>query len=120
MAKILLFVLKEVISILKNIAASGRLVIVVTHSQKVASECSRVLTMDNGVFEDDKEQYRIDKRPQKLKKSKPQNIKIKELFKLAFTNIVQTKKRSVLVSIGMSIGVAVVILVFCLSSGITN
>ena len=111
---------KEVINILKNIAASGRLVIVVTHSQKVASECSRVLTMDNGVFEDDKEQYRIDTRTPKPKKAKPQNIKLKELFKLAFTNIVQTKKRSILVSIGMSIGIAAVILVFCLSGGITN
>lgn len=111
---------KEVINILKNIAASGRLVIVVTHSQKVASECSRILTIDNGVIESDKEQYKIDTRIQKPKKAKPQNIKIKELFKLAFTNIVQTKKRSILVSIGMSIGIAAVILVFCLSGGITN
>lgn len=111
---------KEVINILKSVAESGRLVIVVTHSQKVASECSRVLTIDNGVIEEDKEQYKIDTRMPKPKSAKPQNIKIKELFRLAFTNIVQTKKRSILVSIGMSIGIAAVILVFCLSGGITN
>lgn len=111
---------KEVINILKSVAESGHLVIVVTHSQKVASECSRVLTIDNGVIEEDKEQYKIDTRKPKLKSAKPQNIKIKELFRLAFTNIVQTKKRSILVSIGMSIGIAAVILVFCLSGGITN
>ena len=48
---------KEVINILKSVAESGRLVIVVTHSQKVANECSRVLTIDNGVIEDDTKQY---------------------------------------------------------------
>ncbi len=111
---------KDVINILKSVAESGRLVIVVTHSQKVASECSRILTIDNGVIESDKEQYKIDTRTPKPKSTKPHNIKFKELFKLAFDNIVQTKKRSILVSIGMSIGIAAVILVFCLSSGITN
>ncbi len=111
---------KDVINILKSVAESGRLVIVVTHSQKVASECSRILTIDNGVIESDKEQYKIGTRTPKPKSAKPHNIKFKELFKLAFDNIVQTKKRSILVSIGMSIGIAAVILVFCLSSGITN
>ncbi len=111
---------KDVINILKSIAESGRLVIVVTHSQKVASACSRILTIDNGVIESDKEQYKIDTRIPKPKTAKPHNIKIKELFRLAFDNIVQTRKRSVLVSIGMSIGIAAVILVFCLSGGITN
>ncbi len=111
---------KDVINILKSVAESGRLVIVVTHSQKVASECSRILTIDNGVIESDKEQYKIDTRTPKPKSAKPHNIKFKELFKLAFDNIVQTKKRSILVSIGMSIGIAAVILVFCLSGGITN
>lgn len=92
----------------------------VTHSQKLANECSRILTIDNGVIEEDKEQYKIDTRTPKPKSAKPQNIKLKELFRLALTNIVQTKKRSILVSIGMSIGISAVILVFCLSSGITN
>ncbi len=111
---------KDVIKILKDIASSGRLVIVVTHSQKVASECSRILTIDNGVIESDKEQYKIDTKTPKPKTVKPQNIKFKALLRLAFDNIVQTKKRSVLVSIAMSIGISAVILVFCLSGGITN
>lgn len=51
---------------------------------------------------------------------KTQNIGLKELFKLAYYNILQTKKRSLLVSVGMSIGIAAVILVFCLSNGITG
>ncbi len=111
---------QEVINILKSIAESGRLVIVVTHSQKVANQCNRILTIDNGVIQSDKEQYKINTKTPKPKSVEASNIKLKELFKLAFSNIAQTKKRSILVSIGMSIGIAAVILVFCLSGGITN
>ncbi len=111
---------EQVIQILKKIAESGKLVIVVTHSQKVASACSRILTIDDGVIKSDEKQYDVPTKTPKPKAAKPQNIGLKELFKLAYSNILQTKKRSFLVSIGMSIGIAAVILVFCLSSGITG
>lgn len=111
---------EQVIQILKNIAESGKLVIVVTHSQKVASACSRILTIDDGVIKSDDKQYDVPTKTPKPKAAKTQNIRFGELFKLAYTNILQTKKRSLLVSIGMSIGIAAVILVFCLSGGITG
>lgn len=111
---------EQVIQILKRIAESGKLVIVVTHSQKVASACSRILTIDDGVIISDEKQYEVPTKTPKPKVIKPQNIGLKELFKLAYSNILQTKKRSLLVSVGMSIGIAAVILVFCLSSGITG
>ena len=111
---------EQVIQILKQIAESGKLVIVVTHSQKVASACSRILTIDDGVIKSDEKQYDVPTKTPKLKAEKPQNIGLKELFKLAYSNILQTKKRSLLVSVGMSIGIAAVILVFCLSGGITG
>ena len=111
---------EQVIQILKSIAESGKLVIVVTHSQKVASACSRILTIDDGVIKSDEKQYDVPTKTPKPKAEKPQNIGLKELFKLAYSNILQTKKRSLLVSVGMSIGIAAVILVFCLSGGITG
>ena len=111
---------EQVIRILKKIAESGKLVIVVTHSQKVASACSRILTIDDGVIKSDEKQYDVPTKTPKPKAEKPQNIGLKELFKLAYSNILQTKKRSLLVSVGMSIGIAAVILVFCLSGGITG
>ena len=111
---------EQVIQILKHIAESGKLVIVVTHSQKVASACSRILTIDDGVIESDEKRYDVPTKTQKPKVKKTQNIGFCELFKLAYSNILQTKKRSLLVSVGMSIGIAAVILVFCLSGGITN
>lgn len=92
----------------------------VTHSQKVASSCSRILTIDDGVIKSDEKRYDVPTKTQKPKVKKTQNIGFCELFKLAYSNILQTKKRSLLVSVGMSIGIAAVILVFCLSGGITN
>lgn len=111
---------EQVIQILKKIAESGKLVIVVTHSQKVASACSRILTIDDGVIKSDVKQYAVTTKTTKAQTAKIQNIGLKELFKLAYSNILQTKKRSLLVSVGMSIGIAAVILVFCLSNGITG
>ncbi len=111
---------EQVIQILKKIAESGKLVIVVTHSQKVASACSRILTIDDGVIKSDDKQYAVSTKTTKAQTAKIQNIGLKELFKLAYSNILQTKKRSLLVSVGMSIGIAAVILVFCLSNGITG
>ncbi len=111
---------EQVIQILKKIAESGKLVIVVTHSQKVASACSRILTIDDGVIKSDDKQYAVTTKTTKAQTAKIQNIGLKELFKLAYSNILQTKKRSLLVSVGMSIGIAAVILVFCLSNGITG
>lgn len=111
---------EQVIQILKKIAESGKLVIVVTHSHKVASACSRILTIDDGVIKSDDKQYAVTTKTTKAQTAKIQNIGLKELFKLAYSNILQTKKRSLLVSVGMSIGIAAVILVFCLSNGITG
>ena len=40
-------------AILKKIADSGRVVIIVTHSQKVANQCHRVLTIADGIIQSD-------------------------------------------------------------------
>ncbi len=109
----------QVMGILKKIAASGRLVIVVTHSQKVANECNRILTIDDGVIKSDVKNGKLEKKYPNLTVLRTKDIRFKDLFKLAFSNVMQTKKRSFLVSLGMAIGLAAVILVFCLSSGIT-
>ncbi len=111
---------KQVMGILKKIADSGRLVIVVTHSQKVANECSRIITIDDGVIKSDTQNYNSSKKFQPLTFLRTKNVRTGDLFRLAFANILQTKRRSILVSIGMAIGIAAVIIVFCLSSGITN
>lgn len=110
---------EQVLQILKNIADSGRLVIVVTHSQKVAENCNRIVTIDDGVIASDEIVRQVPTKTPKPKTTKPQNIRFKEVFRLAVANQIQSIKRSLLVSIGMAIGIAAIILVFCLSGGIT-
>ena len=110
----------QVLDILKKIAESGKLVILVTHSHKIASSCSRIITLDDGIIKSDEKLCDLEVPRIKPKSNKAHNISIKELFKLAYNNLLQTKNRSLLVSIGMSIGIAAVILVFCVSSGVTD
>lgn len=109
-----------IMSILKKIAESGKLVIIVTHSDKVANECGRVLKMEDGVIVSDKKINKLHISSKRDKEIKPQSIKAKELVKLAVRNVKQQKSRSLLVSLGMAIGMAAVLLILCLSSGLTD
>ena len=109
-----------VMQILKKIAQSGKLVIIVTHSEKVASECGRIIKMEDGVIESDEVVNKISIDTKRDKEIVPKSIKTKDIYKTAIRNIKQTKGRSMLMSIGMSIGMAVVLLILCLSSGLAK
>lgn len=109
-----------VMQILKKIAENGKLVIVVTHSNRVASLCSRVITLEDGLIINDEKREKIEIKKNQNKEISPKSIKTKDLFKLSLENIKQKKSRNLLVSIGMAIGIAAVILILCLSRGLTN
>ncbi len=109
----------NVVEILKNIAAQGKLVIVVTHSKKLADECGRVITIDDGKILSDEKKEEVSTF-QERDRTKGKKIRFKELFKLAFLNLKQTMRRSILVAVGMSISIASVMLIACFSSGITS
>ncbi len=109
-----------VMNILKKIAESGKLVLIVTHSQKVADECGRVVTIDDGKVVSDVVTKKLKVDSKRDKEIVPKNIKTKDIFKLAWSNIRQSRSRSLLVSIGMSIGIAAMILILCLSTGLTK
>lgn len=108
-----------IFNILKKISDSGKLVIIVTHSQKVADNCSRIVRIDDGVVVEDKraDEYKPPK-VESQKEIQPRNIKTKEIINIAYRNLKQEKGRSFLVSCGMAVGIAVVILILCLSSGL--
>jgi ABC-type lipoprotein export system ATPase subunit/ABC-type antimicrobial peptide transport system permease subunit len=111
---------QAILEILTKIADSGKLVIAVTHSQKVANNCSRIIKIDDGVIVSDTKLKETIPKTDKPKNIKPKSIGFLELVKLAIRNLLQNRNRSILVSIGMSIGIAAVILMFSLSSGIKN
>jgi ABC-type lipoprotein export system ATPase subunit/ABC-type antimicrobial peptide transport system permease subunit len=110
-----------ILEILKKIAESGRLVIIVTHSQKVAESCNRVITLDDGVVKDDVTvgTYKSNK-GKKIKGIEPKNIKFKDLVKIAIRNVKQKKSRNFIVSCGMAVGIAAVIIILCLSAGLVS
>ncbi len=109
-----------VMQILKKIAESGKLVIIVTHSEKVASECGRIIKMENGVIASDTVNKKLHIDTKRDKEIIPKNIKTKNILKMSIRNVKQKKSRSVLVSVAMAIGMAAVLLILCLSSGLSN
>lgn len=109
-----------VMDILKKIAESGKLVIIVTHSDKIARQCGRIVKMEDGKIAYDSAINKLKIASTRDKEIVPKNIKQKNVLKLAKNNILHQKQRSMLVSIGMSIGIMAVMLILCLSSGLSK
>jgi len=109
-----------IFKILKKIVASGKLVIIVTHSQMVAKHCSRIIKLDDGVIISDETFFKQKYKGKYEKVIMPKPIKIKDLSRLSFRNLIQTKSRTLLVSIGMSIGIAAFMIILALGLGLKN
>lgn len=109
-----------ILNMIRDIAASGKLVLMVTHSDKVASHCSRVLRIDQGQIVSDQEQKPLDHH---LKQRTEVKIKQMSRFKaisLAFKNMKAKFGRNALVATGMGIGIMSVILMLSLGKGVTS
>lgn len=115
---------EQVLEIIKKISAQGRLVIMVTHSDKVAKSSSRVVRiLDGEIIEDiiheepaialDKEANNFENREQKKN-----NLSFLSSVKLAANNIKQKLGRNILVSAGVSIGIMSIITMLSLGNGL--
>lgn len=122
----------QILQILKEIADSGKLVIMVTHSERVASISSRVVEISDGRITDDRknENYKkieanedVSLRPKTtyVKKDKQkQNLSFWSAIKLSFHNMWASKIKNILMATGVAIGLGSLILMMCFSSGITD
>ncbi len=111
----------QILNILKMIAQSGKLVIIVTHSQRVAEDCNRIIKIDDGIITSDTKKERFKNEEfAKFQEPNPKNIQTKNILKISKRNIWNNKNRNILVSFAMSIGIAAFILILCLSQGLTN
>ncbi len=110
----------QVHKILAEIAAMGKLVIIVTHSKAVANMCTRIIKLDDGVVISDEMKKRPLKEYAKYKEIETKSIKTLDVAKLSLRNIIASKGRNILVAIGIAIGIASLILILALSGGITN
>ena len=109
-----------VMLILKKIAENGKLVIVVTHSEKVASQCSRVVRIADGIIAHDEKAVPIKSKYRPRRPVRAGSIRTGNVMALSWKNLWRSRQRSLLVAIAMSIGIAAVILILSLSAGITN
>lgn len=109
-----------ILKILAKIVQSGKLVIVVTHSELVANYCTRIVRIDDGVVVSDVKKTQIKEIPQYEKVIMPKPIKFKDIAKLSFQNLLKKKSRTLMVSIGLAIGIAAVVLILNLGLGLTD
>lgn len=109
---------EQIIKILKEIAESGKLVITVTHSPKVASNGTRIVKMADGLITEDQvisEKYKALEDDIILK---PKSLSFLKSIHLAFNNMKLNFKRNILVALGSSIGILSVVLMFSIGDGV--
>ncbi|MFV0424374.1 MAG: ATP-binding cassette domain-containing protein [Bacilli bacterium] len=97
----------EILELLKSIADSGKLVIAITHSEEVAKYGNRVITLIDGKFEEEVgESVSVDRSANELPTKKENSrLSFRKAFKIARTNLFSKKFRTLLVSLGVSLGI---------------
>lgn len=116
----------EILDILKEVVRMGKLVIMVTHSEKVAASADRVIEIKDGeIIKDIKrevavtsEAYAGDNYGKRNTKEKNGSLSFLSSLKLAFTNMKEKIVRNILISFGTSIGIMSVILMLAFGNGI--
>ena len=98
----------SVLEILKEINKEGKLVIVVTHSNKVIDYSSRVITIKDGRIDSDKKIKRI--KETKIDKDEVKKNNFMYLIKYGFKNIINNFKRNSFIVLASSIGIVGIIL----------
>lgn len=108
----------NIIKILKDISKEGKIVIIVTHSEEVAKNSSRIIKINDGKVLIDKTNYVTDITYNENKLTKKRKISIFSLLKIAFRNLKKNIKRNLLIILGTSIGIFSISFMLFLNSGI--
>lgn len=107
----------EILQILDNIAKEGKLVLTVTHSEKVAAYGTRIVHMTDGRIDQDKllrNQYEASQKPAIESKG----LSFKSVTKMTWDNLKYNAKRNVLIIFGGLIGIFSVIFMLGLGNGV--
>ena len=113
----------QVLDIIQDIAKTGKLVIMVTHSEKVAARSTRVVTIDDGKIIGDVHQGEIalhDNAFELQQKSKSKNLTFFAAIRLALLNMKEKLARNILIALGGSIGIMSIIVMLSLGEGVND
>lgn len=116
----------QILDILKEIADGGKLVIMVTHSEKIASVSSRIVEISDGkVIRDEKlASYKKNENTsfasQPSTKKKNGNLSLWQAIRLSFHNMWASKTKNFLMAFGVSVSLISLILMLSLGSGLTG
>lgn len=122
----------QILEILKEIADEGKLVIMVTHSEKVASISSRVVEISDGriIRDEVNKDYKKDKKRKEKalitenkaekKISTKQNLSLWSSLRLSFHNMWASKTKNLLMAFGVSISILAMIIMLSFGSGLTD
>lgn len=123
----------QILDIMKKIAEDGKLVVMVTHSEKVAQISSRIVELSDGQIISDKlnENYKKianfaeDQIKEKIVLNKKQKKREKHLSlysatRLSFHNMWASKTKNFLMALGVSISLISMILMLAFGSGLTG
>lgn len=114
----------QVLDIIQQIAESGKLVILVTHSELVAGRSSRVVTISDGEIIGNQQTGTLKKVVSTFKlppldeKQTNKNLSIFSAVKMALLNMKEKFGRNVLIALGGSIGIMSIVLMLALGKGV--
>ncbi len=112
---------EQILQLLQKIAKQGKIIIAVTHSERVAQFSDRIVSIDYGkIVSDEKiKEKSVDIKEKDIDK-KVGLLTFKSAIQLAFKNMREKKLRNILVALGTSIGITSVILMNALGHGVEN
>lgn len=120
----------QILDILKEIADEGKLVIMVTHSEKVAKISSRVVEIADGRVVKDKANPKyqktvkdvtiVDEKKVEKKTKKEGHLSFFSALKHSLHSMMSSKAKNVLMAVGVSISLIAMILMLSLGAGLTG
>ena len=113
----------QVLDIIQDIAKTGKLVIMVTHSERVASRSTRVVTIDDGKIINDEKRAPLqfhDNAFQLKERQENKNLSFFAAIRMALLNMKEKLSRNILISLGGSIGIMSIILMLALGKGVND
>ncbi|WP_319469951.1 ATP-binding cassette domain-containing protein [uncultured Trichococcus sp.] len=113
----------QVLDIIQDIAKTGKLVIMVTHSERVASRSTRIVTIDDGKIINDEKRPPLqfhDNAFQIKAKQENKNLSFFAAIRMALLNMKEKLSRNILIALGGSIGIMSIILMLALGKGVND